>query len=85
MQNIIFEEDLAMQNVTIKSKYKDAATDIIRNVIRNKDSLVVGQWSCNIYIKAVQQDCLIKTVIQKKTKLPQQTRHSRHGYDGDFA
>ncbi len=59
VQNIILEEDKALlENVTIKSKYKDGAADIIRNVIRRKDSLVAaaGSWSCKVYIKAVQQD-----------------------------
>ncbi len=58
-QDVILEEDLALlQDVTIKSKYKDGAADLIRRVIRRKDSLIssVGSWSCKVYIKAVQQD-----------------------------
>ncbi|MBA2761255.1 MAG: carboxypeptidase-like regulatory domain-containing protein, partial [Segetibacter sp.] len=52
VQNIILEEDRALlQNVTIKARYKDGAADIIRNVIRHKDSLLVaaGLWSCKVY------------------------------------
>ncbi len=59
VQDIILEEDLALlQKVTMKSKYKDGAVDIIRKVIRHKDSLMAsaGSWSCKVYIKAVQQD-----------------------------
>ncbi|MCW3113753.1 MAG: hypothetical protein JWR18_2149 [Segetibacter sp.] len=61
IQNIILEDEKALlENVVIKSKYKDAATEIIKNVIRRKDSLVssTGPWSANVYIKAVQHDSL---------------------------
>jgi hypothetical protein len=70
IQDVILEEDKALlENVTIKSKYKDGATELIRNVIRRKDSLVAstGAWSSKVYIKAVQQDS--STKIQNfKTK-----------------
>lgn len=59
VQDIILEEDKAqLEDVTIKVKYKDAATEVIKNVIRRKDSLmsVTGAWSGKVYIKAVQQD-----------------------------
>lgn len=59
LQNIILEENKAfLENVTIKTKYKDRAAEIIRNVIRQKESLVAapGQWSCKVYIKALQKE-----------------------------
>ncbi|GEO08157.1 DUF5686 and carboxypeptidase regulatory-like domain-containing protein [Segetibacter aerophilus] len=58
-QNIILEEDKAqLEDVTIKTKYKDPATEVIKNIIRRKDSITAapGAWSSNVYIKAVQQD-----------------------------
>jgi hypothetical protein len=59
VQHIILTEDRALlQDVTIKSKYKDGAAEIIKGVIRRKDSLMssVGSWSAKVYIKAVQHD-----------------------------
>ncbi len=72
MQNILLEEDHALlQNITVKTRYKDGAADIIRNVIRHKDSLVAaaGSWSCKVYIKAVQQD----SSVSQKSKLKKDT------------
>jgi hypothetical protein len=57
-QDIILEEDKALlENVTIKTKYKDRALELIRNVIRRKDRLVAAAvpWTCKVYIKAFQQ------------------------------
>lgn len=71
IQNIILEEDNAiLQNVTIKTKYKDGAADLIRNVIRRKDSLAasVGSWSSKVYIKAVQQDSSSRAPKRKSKK-----------------
>lgn len=71
IQNIILEEENAiLQNVTIKTKYKDGAADLIRNVIRRKDSLAasVGSWSSKVYIKAVQQDSSSRAPKRKSKK-----------------
>ena len=71
VQDIILEEDKALlENVKIKTKYRDGAADIIRNVIRHKDSLqqAVGSWSSKVYIKAVQQDTSSKVQKQKAKK-----------------
>ncbi|TDH28601.1 carboxypeptidase-like regulatory domain-containing protein [Segetibacter sp. 3557_3] len=68
VQNIILEEDLQqLTGVAVKTKYKDPAVAVITNVIRHKDSLqkAVGSWSCNIYIKAVQQDSVPRTPKSK--------------------
>ena len=70
-QDIILTEDKAlMQDVTIRSKYKDGATDIIKGVIRHKDSLMesVGAWSAKVYIKAVQQESSPRIEKRKSTK-----------------
>lgn len=71
VQDIILEEDkVLLENVTIKSKYKDGAEQLIKNVIRRKDSLVssTGFWSCKVYIKAVEQDSSAKTHNSKSKK-----------------
>jgi hypothetical protein len=71
VQNIILETSQAeLENFTLKTKYKDPAVEIIRNVIRRKDSLVAasGAWSCRMYIKAVQQDSLAVALRKPKTR-----------------
>ncbi|MEO8415351.1 MAG: DUF5686 and carboxypeptidase regulatory-like domain-containing protein [Ginsengibacter sp.] len=59
-QNIILENERSkdLSEVIIKGRNKDRAEEIIRNVIRNKDSIMTaaGAWSCRLYIKAVQED-----------------------------
>lgn len=70
-QNIILEQDTSLlQSVIIKGKYKDGAADIIRNVIRHKDSLqaAAGAWSSKVYIKATQQDTSLKIKKAKSKK-----------------
>ncbi len=61
-QNIIMEAADAtnLSEVTVKGKFKDKAEDYIRNVIRNKDATeaAAGAYSCNVYIKALQQDSM---------------------------
>ncbi|HEV7779748.1 MAG TPA: DUF5686 family protein, partial [Chitinophagaceae bacterium] len=61
-QNIIMEASDAtnLSEVTVKGKFKDKAEDYIRNVIRNKDAIenAAGAYSCNVYIKAVQEDSM---------------------------
>jgi hypothetical protein len=80
VQDIILEEERALlEDVTIKTKYKDGAADIIRNVIRHKDSLqdAIGAWSCKVYIKAVQQDT--STKVQKAKAKKDTVQHAnRH-------
>ena len=59
VQDIILEMDRSsLADVVVKAKYKDGAIDIIKNVIRHKDSLqeATGAWSAKMYVKAVQQD-----------------------------
>jgi hypothetical protein len=66
-QNIILEEDPgALQGVTVRSR--DKAEEYIRHVIRNKDALTAarGPFSCNVYIKALQED----SAALKRSKKP---------------
>ncbi len=66
-ENVIMELDEAsnLGEVVVRAKLKDRAEEYIRNVIRNKESLLAasGNYSVNMYVKAVQQDS-----IAKKTK-----------------
>ncbi|MBP6590096.1 MAG: carboxypeptidase-like regulatory domain-containing protein, partial [Chitinophagaceae bacterium] len=67
-QNIILEaaDATTLSTVTIKGKLKDRAEEYIRNVIRNKEAIeaAAGNYSCNVYIKALQED----SVGMKKAK-----------------
>ncbi|MBD0366271.1 MAG: carboxypeptidase-like regulatory domain-containing protein [Flavisolibacter sp.] len=59
-QNFILEEvaGKSMDEIVIRLKAKDRAEEIIQNVIRNKDNILsaAGPYSCQVYIKAIQQD-----------------------------
>lgn len=71
LQNIIMEPDgsKGLSEVVVKGKVRDRSEEIIRQVIRRKDSIqkAAGPWSCKVYIKAVQEDSL-KLKIKKKNK-----------------
>jgi len=60
IENITLEEDESnnLSEVVIKVKARDRADEIIRNVIKSKESIMdaAGSYSCNIYIKAFQLD-----------------------------
>lgn len=59
VQNTILEEDATqLSEVIVNGKRKDAAEEIIRNVIRAKEKTTAasGPYSCLVYIKATQQD-----------------------------
>ncbi len=66
-QNIIMETDEgdSLSEIVVKAKVKDKAEEIIRNVIRNKESIIsaAGAYSCQAYIKATQEDSF---AIRKK-------------------
>ena len=59
-ENIILDPDESnnLLEVIIKAKARDRAEELIRNVIKNKENIqdATGSYSCNIYIKAFQQD-----------------------------
>lgn len=61
-QDIILEASDAtnLSEVTIKGKFKDKAEEYIRNVIRNKEAIeaAAGAYSCNVYMKALQEDSM---------------------------
>jgi hypothetical protein len=70
VQNIILEEDdtKSLEDIVIKVKVKDRSEEIIKNVIRHKDEIqaAAGAFSCNMYIKAVQQDSTGKKKDREK-------------------
>lgn len=71
-QDIIMEASDAtnLSEVTIKGKFKDKAEEYIRNVIRNKEAIeaAAGAYSCNVYIKALQEDSMEIKKSKKQAK-----------------
>ncbi len=69
--NFIMEEEEApmMEDIVIRVKVKDRAEEIMRNVIRNKDQITsaAGAYSAKVYIKALQQDSVLKKKDRAKT------------------
>lgn len=69
VQNIIMQQDDAavMNTVQVTAVKKDKAEEYIRNVIRNKDAVLAASqtYSCNIYIKATDENDFTK---KKKVK-----------------
>jgi len=69
IQNVIMEpgDSAALSEVIIKGKAKDRSEEIIRHVIRNKETIqtAAGPYSCHVYIKAVQED---STTAKRKKK-----------------
>jgi len=51
------EESQNLSEVVVKAKVRDRAEEIMRQVIRKKDSIqaAAGAYSCKVYIKAVQE------------------------------
>ena len=71
VQNIIMEEQAKdLSEVVVRGKMKDPE-EIIRNVIRNKDDILgaAGPYSCNVYIRATQQDSTPKKIKGKKKQV----------------
>ncbi|MEO7984365.1 MAG: DUF5686 and carboxypeptidase regulatory-like domain-containing protein, partial [Bacteroidota bacterium] len=52
------DEGSDLSEVILKVKTRDRAEEIIRNVVKNKESILnaIGSYSCNAYIRAVQLD-----------------------------
>ena len=68
VQNLIMEEEAKdLSEVVVRGKMKDPE-EIIRNVIRNKEDILAaaGPYSCNVYIRATQEDSTPKKVKAKK-------------------
>jgi CarboxypepD_reg-like domain len=59
-----------LSEVTVKGKFKDRAEDYIRNVIRGKEAIeaAAGAYSCNVYIKAIQEDSMAFKKPKKKVQ-----------------
>ncbi len=58
-QNLILEEaENSLSTVVVNSRRKDVAEELIRNVIRQKEKRVAaaGAYTCQLYIKATQQN-----------------------------
>src|SRR6187549_1204537 len=70
VQNIILETDEAksLSEVVVRGKMKDRSEEILRNVIKHKDDILAaaGPYSCNVYIKATQEDFTHQKVKTKK-------------------
>ena len=74
--DIILEDDDSQNlgEVVIRSKFTDRSEEIIKNVIRNKDAILgaSGPYSCEIYIKALQEDSFAvkqKSMFSKKKRV----------------
>ncbi|MGN6604020.1 MAG: DUF5686 and carboxypeptidase regulatory-like domain-containing protein [Ginsengibacter sp.] len=68
-RNIILDEEDSKGLAEVVIKGKDQAEEIIRNVIRHKDEIQAahGAYSCDLYIKAVEQDSSTRKIkINKK-------------------
>ena len=77
--DITMEDDNSqnLSEVVIRSKFTDRSEEIIRNVIRNKEAILAasGQYSCEIYIKALQEDSFSvtkKSLFSKKQRVVQE-------------
>ncbi|MBL0334933.1 MAG: carboxypeptidase-like regulatory domain-containing protein [Chitinophagaceae bacterium] len=88
INNEDIKEDISMEaaessnlgEVIVKAKIRDRAEDLIRNAIRTKDSILSGpgDYSCNIYIKAFQQDSGYVT----KKKAPAEDTVATDNFEG---
>lgn len=71
-QNLIMEEEAAseLSTVYIRGRQRDRSEEIIRNVIRNKDRILAaaGDHSCEVYIKATQEDSASRKMKMKNPK-----------------
>jgi hypothetical protein len=68
LQNVILElDDSRLGEVIVKGKIRDRSEEIIRQVIRRKESILAaaGNYSANVYIKAIQED---STAPKKRKK-----------------
>ena len=70
VQNIVLETDEGknLSEVVVRGKMKDRSEEILRNVIKHKDEILAasGPYSCNVYIKATQEDSTQRKVKTKK-------------------
>ncbi|HEU4470591.1 MAG TPA: DUF5686 and carboxypeptidase regulatory-like domain-containing protein, partial [Flavisolibacter sp.] len=75
--DLMMEEDEArnMDEVVVKGKSRDRSEEFIRNVIRNKQRILdaSGSWSCELYIRATQEDSAAARKKGKSKGKPQDT------------
>lgn len=66
---ILEEAENSLSAITIRAKAKDRAEEYVRQVIKHKDALQAasGAYSCNIYIKAVQEDATTPKPHKKRS------------------
>lgn len=74
LQNVILQDDeekSTLSEVVLKFKLKDRADEIMRKLVENKDSVqqLVGGYSYNSYIKAVQKDSSLSYTTDDTTAL----------------
>jgi hypothetical protein len=64
--NVILEEDvMALKEIELNTKRTDRSREIVRNVIRNKEKYIDISYTCEAYIKAVQEYNEAKSRHQK--------------------
>lgn len=77
IQNIILDAEEAknLSEIIIRGKSRDRSEEIIRKVIQQKENIITaaGPYSCDVYIKAIQQDSSTRHTKSKKT-LPDSVR-----------
>jgi hypothetical protein len=69
--NVILEENFKMDEAAmVIGQRKDRSEELIRNVIRNKESIIskINSFSANIYIKAIQENARTKAPVLKNSK-----------------
>ena len=73
VQNIMLvpDDSKGLSEVVVKGKVRDRSEEIIRQVIRHKDSIqsAAGPYSCKVYIKAVQEDSTTAKRKKKREKI----------------
>src|SRR6187401_2397277 len=73
VQNIVLETDEGknLSEVVVRGKMKDRSEEILRNVIKHKDDILAAAdpYSCNVYIKATQEDSTQRKVKTKKKQV----------------
>ncbi|ANE50818.1 hypothetical protein SY85_10185 [Flavisolibacter tropicus] len=82
-QNVILEEDRkSLEEVVVKGKAKDRATEIIRQVIQHKEGIQAasGAYTCQVYIKAVQEDSS-HFIASSKKKILDTSKASKNNSD----
>ena len=62
VENIMLELDdtASLGEIIVRAKYRDRAEEFVRKVVQHKDEhqSAAGNYSCNVYIKATQQDSI---------------------------